>query len=168
MRKMIITGMMAAMLMPVTAQAQSAGEIRRDLRDVQQERRDLDRAYRSGDPRRIQEERRDLRDARAELRDDRIDRNRNWGRDDWRSYRNNNRAIYARGDWRAPFGYRNFGIGARMAPSYYSARYYLADPWRYRLPPARGYAHWVRHYNDVLLVDTRRGVVLQAYRNFFY
>ncbi len=167
MRKLIISGVMAAMMVPVAAQAQSAGELRRDRQDVQNERRDLNRAYRSGDPQRIRDERGDLRDARQELREDRQDRNRNWGRDDWRSYRDGNRAIYARGDWRAPFRYRDFRSGVRIAPSYYGSRYFIADPWRYRLPPARGYSRWVRHYNDVLLVDTRRGVVLQVYRSFF-
>jgi len=168
MRKLMITGLISALMLPVAAQAQSAGEIRRDRQDLRQQQRQLDRAYRSGDPRRIREERRDVRDARQELREDQADRYRNWSRDDWRVYRNTNRGLYARGDWRAPFGYHSFRSGVRIAPAYYGARYFLADPWRYRLPPARGYARWVRHYNDVLLVDTRRGVVLQVYRNFFY
>ena len=43
----------------------------------------------------------------------------------------------------------------------------IADPWRYRLPPARGYQRWVRHYDDVLLVDVRRGVVIQVIRGFY-
>ncbi len=167
MRKLIITAMMAATMLPAVAQAQSAGEIRRDRQDVREERRDLNRAYRSGDPRRVRDERGDLRDARQELREDRIDRNRNWGRNDWRGYRNTNRALYARGDWRAPFRYQAFRTGVRIAPGYYGSRYFIADPWRYRLPPARGYARWVRHYNDVLLVDIRRGIVLNSYRNFF-
>jgi len=167
MRKMILLTLLAAVATPVAAQAQSQAEVRRDRRDVREEQRDLDRAYRSGDPRRIREERRDVREARQELREDIRDRDRAWGRDDWRHYRDRNAGLYARGGWRAPFGYTAFRTGVRIAPAYYGPRYYIADPWRYRLPPARGYQRWVRHYDDVLLIDTRRGVVIDVYRGFF-
>lgn len=168
MRKLIITGLLAATMMPAAAHAQSQAEVRRDRQELRQQQRELDRAYRSGDPREIREERRDVRDARQELREDRIDRNRAWGRNDWRSYRDSNRALYARGDWRAPFRYNSFRVGGRIGPAFYGPRYFIADPWRYRLRPAPGYARWVRHYNDVLLVDVRRGVVLDVIRGFFY
>jgi Ni/Co efflux regulator RcnB len=46
----------------------------------------------------------------------------------------------------------------RIAPSYWGSRYVIGDPWRYRLPSAGRYQRWVRHYDDVLLIDTRRGV----------
>jgi Ni/Co efflux regulator RcnB len=42
------------------------------------------------------------------------------------------------------------------------------EPGRYRLPPARGAQRWVRHYDDVLLVDTRRGRVIDVVRNFYW
>ena len=167
MRKMILLTLLAAVATPVAAQAQSQAEVRRDRQELRQERRDLDRAYRSGDPRRVRDERRDVRDARQELREDIRDRNRAWARDDWRAYRDRNAGLYARGAWRAPFRYTAFRTGVRIAPAYYSSRYYIADPWRYRLPPARGYQRWVRHYDDVLLIDTRRGVVVDVYRGFF-
>lgn len=168
MRKLILIGLMAATMAPVAVQAQSQQEIRRDRRDLREEQRELNQAYRYGDRRDIREERRDVRDARQELREDIGDRNRQWRRDDWRSYRNTNRGLYARGAWRAPFRYSNFRVGGRIGPAFYGSRYFIADPWRYRLPPARGYARWVRHYNDVILVDTRRGIVLDVYRNFFF
>lgn len=168
MRKLILIGLMAATIAPVAAQAQSQQEIRRDRRELREERRDLDRAYRYGDRNDIRDERRDVRDARRELREDIADRNRDWRRDDWRSYRNGNRGLYARGTWRAPFRYSAFRVGGRIGPAFYGSRYFIADPWRYRLPPARGYSRWVRHYDDVLLVDTRRGIVLDVYRNFFF
>lgn len=168
MRKLIIMGLMAAAALPAAAQAQSQAEVRRDRQDLRQEQRELDRAYRTGDRGDIRDERRDVREARQELREDRQDRNRAWGRDDWRGYRNSNRGLYARGDWRAPFRYNNFRVGGRIAPAYFGSRYYISDPWRYRLPAARGYSRWVRHYNDVLLIDTRRGIVLDVYRNFFF
>ncbi|MBY0521612.1 MAG: RcnB family protein [Sphingomonas sp.] len=167
MRKLILLTLLAAAATPVAAQAQSQAEVRRDRQDLRQEQRDLDRAYRSGDPRQIRDERRDVRDARQELREDVRDRNRAWARDDWRAYRDRNAGLYARGGWGAPFRYTAFRTGVRIAPVYYGPRYFIADPWRYHLPPARGYQRWVRHYDDVLLIDTRRGVVVDVYRAFF-
>lgn len=166
MRKLMTLGLIAATLMPAAASAQSWGEIRRDQRDLRQEQRELDRAYRSGNPYRIQEERRDVRQARQELREDYRDRA--WGRDDWRDWRRDHRDIYARGRWDAPFRYQAFRPGVRIAPGYWGGRYYIADPWRYHLPPARPWQRWVRHYDDVLLIDTRRGVVVDVYRGFFF
>jgi Ni/Co efflux regulator RcnB len=159
--------LLAAVATPVAAPAQSQAEVRRSQRDVREERYELDRAYRSGDPRRIRDEREDLREARQELREDVRDRNRAWARDDWRAYRAGHPALYARGGWHAPFRYTSFRPGIRIAPAYYAPRYVVVDPWRYRLPPVRGYQRWVRHYDDVVLVDTRRGVVVDVYRGFW-
>lgn len=171
MRKFIITALMAAVALPGMASAQSQREVNDSRRDVRQEQRELNRAYRSGDRDDIREQRRDVRDAREELRDDRQDRNRaqnrNWGRDDWRGYRDGNRSLYARGNWRAPFRYNSFRAGVRIAPTYYGSRYYIADPWRYRLPNPGFSQRWVRHYDDVILVDTRRGIVIDVIRGFY-
>ena len=170
MRKLIITGLIAAVSMPMLAMpaaAQSRGEIRRDRQDVREEQRELNRARRTGDRGDIREERRDVREARQELREDLNDRNRRWGNDDWRGYRDQNRGVFARGNWRAPFGYQTFRAGARIGAPYYGSRYFIADPWRYRLPPAGRYQRWVRHYGDVILVDTRRGYVVRVIRNFY-
>lgn len=167
MRKLIITGLMLATALPAAANAQSQQEVRRDRQELRQQQRELNQAYRYGDRRDVREERRDVREARQELREDRRDRDRAWGRDDWRSYRDSNRSLYARGNWRAPFRYNNFVVGSRIRPAYYGSQYYIADPWRYRLPPARGFSRWVRHYDDVLLIDTRQGRVIQVYRGFF-
>ena len=161
MRKLIVSLMMAATIAPAVAAAQSPGELRRDRQDIREQRRDLYEAQRRGD-------RRDVREARREYREDLRDRDRRWARDDWRGYRNQNRALYARGQWRAPFRYNQWRPGARIAPSYYAQRYWINDPWRYRLPPARPNTRWVRHYNDVLLVDYRRGTVLDVIRNFYW
>lgn len=168
MRTLIMTMLMAATVLPAAAQAQSQAEVNRDRRDLHEQRRELNQAYRSGDPRAIRDERRDVRDARQELREDIQDRNRAWARDDWRRYRDRDRALYARGDWNAPFRYNAFRVGFRIAPAYYGPRYFIADPWRYHLPPPRPGARWVRHYNDVLLVDVRRGIVLDVIRGFYF
>jgi Ni/Co efflux regulator RcnB len=156
MRKLIIMALLAATAAPGVASAQSAGEIRRDNREVREERRDLRQAQRYGDRRDVREAQRDLRDARQER------------REDWRDYRRNHRDVYARGNWRAPFRYNAWNTGARLKPVYYNSRYYINDPYRYRLPAARGDMRWVRHYNDVLLVNVRNGTVAQVHRGFFW
>lgn len=168
MKKLIVSALIAAIALPGVANAQSRQELRRDRQDIREAQRDVARAHAYGSPRDVRREQRDLRDARREYREDLNDRNRRWGNDDWRGWRNNNRALYARGNWRAPFRYNAFRAGGRIAPNYYGQRYWIADPWRYHLPPIVGPQRWVRHYNDVLLVDTRRGVVIRAIPNFYW
>ncbi|MCD2316401.1 RcnB family protein [Sphingomonas sp. IC-11] len=168
MRNLIISALMAATVIPGVATAQSYGELRRDRQEIREERRDVREAQRRGDWRDVREERRELRDARREYREDLRDRDRRWGRNDWQSYRSQNRALYSRGNWRAPFRYNSWRPGVRIAPTYYGQRYWISDPWRYRLPPARANARWIRHYNDVVLVDYRRGIVLDVIRNFYW
>lgn len=167
MRKFIILTLMAATALPTAAVAQSNREVRESRRDLREEQRELQDARRHGDRRDVREERRDVREARQELREDRRDRDRRWGRNDWSSWRNQNRSLYARGNWRAPFRYNAFRPGVRISAGYYGPRYYIADPWRYRLPPAGYNQRWVRHYNDVLLINVRRGIVVDVIRNFY-
>lgn len=168
MRTLVITALLGTIALPGVAAAQSPGELRRDRQDIRHEQRDLQDAYRYGDRHDVREQRRDLRDAHQEYREDLRDRDRQWARDDWRAWRNTNRALYARGSWNAPFRYQVFRPGVRIAPSFYGTRYVVVDPWRYHLPPARAYTRWVRHYNDVLLIDYRRGVVVDVIRNFYW
>lgn len=170
-KKFLLATLMAAVAMPAmapAAMAQSSREVRRDREQLREEQRELRRAERYGSQRDVRREQRDVREARRDLRDSVQDRNRRWGRDDWRGYRNSNRNVYARGNWRAPFRYNSFREGVRIAPQYYGSRYYINDPWRYRLPPVGYNQRWVRHYDDVLLVDVRRGHVIRVIRNFFW
>ena len=115
------------------------------------------------------EDRRDWRDdRRAERRWDR--RWRNDHRYDWYSYRNSYRDLYRPGRYYDPYGYgyNRFSIGIRIGAPFYSSRYHISDPWRYRLPDAGpGYA-WVRYYNDVQLVDTWTGEVVDVIYDFFW
>lgn len=175
MRKTIIAGLLAATLTPVAAQAQYSPitpserrELRRDREDIRDERRDLNRAYRQGDPREIREERRELRGAQREYREDRRDARTDWGRDDWRAYRNGNRNLYRGSSWRSDNRYQTFRPGIRIGVGYYSPRYYVNDYGRYRLPRPGYNQRWVRHYNDVLLVDVRSGYVVNVLRNFYW
>lgn len=156
MRKIIMLGLLAATVMPGIAQAQSYREARDSQREVREERRDLRQAERYGD-------RRDVRDARGDLRDARQE-----SREDWRDYRRTHRDVYRGGNWRAPFRYSQWNVGVQLRPAYYNSRYYINDPYRYRLPRPGANLRWVRHYNDVLLVNVRTGRVMQVHRGFFW
>jgi len=156
MRKLIILGLLAATVAPSVASAQSAREVRQSQRDLRQEQRDLRQAQRYGSPRDVRAERRDVREARREV------------REDWRDYRRNNRNVYRAGNWQAPFRYNQWNVGAQLRPTYYSSRYYISDPYRYRLPRPGMNQRWIRHYNDVLLVNVRTGRVIQVHRGFFW
>ncbi|MBB4640929.1 RcnB family protein [Rhizorhapis suberifaciens] len=155
MRKVIFVALMAATVLPGMAAAQTR-ELSRDRQDIREEQRELRHAQRYGDRHDVREERRDVREAKREY------------RQDWREYRRDHRDTYARGNWRSPNRYRSFNPGVRIEQRYYGSRYVIADPWRYRLPPARGNMRYVRHYDDVLLVNMRTGRVVDVYRNFFW
>lgn len=158
MRKLIIIGLIAATAMPATAMAQSRGEVQRSQQDVREEQRELRDAQRYGDRGDVREERRDVREARQEL------------REDWRDYRDRNRNVYRQGRYTAPRGhaFRPVAVGHGLNRAFYGQRYWIADPYRYRLPAAGSNRHWVRYGNDVLLVNMRDGRVLTVHRNFFW
>jgi len=89
---------------------------------------------------------------------------------DWRGYRSNYSSRYNLSNYYDPYrnGYRRFSIGFNLWPSYYSSRYWLTDPWQYRLPPAYGPYRWVRYYNDALLVNVYSGQVVDVEHDFFW
>jgi Ni/Co efflux regulator RcnB len=173
MRNLIIAGLMATSLLPAAAQAQwidrgEARELARDRADIRDERRDLNRAYRYGNGRDVRDAREDYREARREYREDYRDARRDWGRNDWRSYRDSNRHIYRGHGWHSDNRYRSFNPGIRIGAGYYSPRYYVNDYGRYRLPRPGYNQRWVRHYNDVLLIDVRSGYVIDVIRNLYW
>ena len=112
--------------------------------------------------------------------DNRLDRQQtgrwtnNWRNDnryDWRSYREQNRNYYRPGRYYSPYRDRNYSrisIGFSLGSGYYGSRYWIDDPWQYRLPAAYGSYRWVRYYDDVLLVDLRNGRVVDVIRDFFW
>ncbi|QDK32389.1 hypothetical protein DM450_06240 [Sphingomonas sp. IC081] len=55
-----------------------------------------------------------------------------------------------------------------MSSMFYGSSYWLDDPWMYRLPPVYGPYRWVRYYDDVLLVDTYTGEVVDVIYDFFW
>ena len=143
MKKLILASLAALALVPSTAMAQSAADVRHDRREVREERRDVREARRD-----LQEERRDLRDAK-------------W--DYSREVRDYNRAH----PWKANFRYQRFATGARIQPAYYGSRYVIADYGRFHWAKPGVNQRWVRHYNDALLVNTRNGRVVKVVYNAF-
>jgi Ni/Co efflux regulator RcnB len=95
---------------------------------------------------------------------------RNSSRYDWQNHRRHHRSWFHLGFYYDPFGwgYSPYQIGWRLWPSYYSSRYWINDPWQYRLPYAPAGTQWVRYYNDAVLVDTWSGEVVDVIYNFFW
>lgn len=137
------------------------------------DRRDNDRNWRDDDRRnnsrtwwRGNDDRRWDRDHRSW--------NRDWRRDNrynWYTYRHSHRHVYRPGRYYAPYRnyyYRPVSIGFYLDSLFFTNRYWISDPWQYRLPPAYGPYRWVRYYDDVLLVDIYNGEVVDVIRNFFW
>ncbi|MBA4308620.1 MAG: hypothetical protein C0429_17975 [Sphingopyxis sp.] len=154
-RFLITVAAVAATLSPMVAQAQTR-ELQRDRQEVREEKRELNQAKRYGDRSDIREERREYRDAKQEY------------REDWRDYRQKNRNAFRGSRFNAPFRYRTFNDGVSIGSSYYAPRYRVSNYQNYRLPQPGRYQTYVRHYNDVLLVNTRTGRVVRAYRGFYW
>ncbi|PCH76173.1 MAG: hypothetical protein COC07_08080 [Erythrobacteraceae bacterium] len=90
---------------------------------------------------------------------------------DWQRYRYHNRSTYRLGRYYAPYrnyNYRRLSIGLRIGSLFFGSRYWINDPWRYRLPEVYGPYRWVRYYDDVLLVDIYSGEVVDVIHNFFW
>ena len=100
--------------------------------------------------------------------------NRNWRGDnryDWQRYRYSNRNLFRSGGYYAPYrgySYNRLNIGFILDSLFYSNRYWLSDPYQYRLPPAPYGTQWVRYYDDVVLVDVYTGEVLDVIYDFFW
>jgi hypothetical protein len=95
---------------------------------------------------------------------------RNNSKYDWKNHRRHHRSWFHLGFYYDPFGwgYSPYQIGWRLWPSYYSSRYWINDPWQYRLPYAPPGTRWVRYYDDAVLVDTWSGQVVDVIYNFFW
>ena len=149
--KFLTVGLIAALMVPGVAAAQTRGEVRDSRQDVREEQRELRQAQRYGDRGDVREERRDVREARQELREDKRD----WRQE--RRYQN----------YRAPFKYQQFRVGATLRSNYYAPAYRPSYDSRWGVPRAGRNLAYVRHYNDLLLVNERNGRVVKVYRNHF-
>lgn len=136
-------------------------------REAFQERREDRRDWR-------QDRRGDRRDWRQERRSDRRDWNRGWRNDRryaWQDWRYQNRNLFRLSPYYSPYrnyGYQRFGIGLFLDSLFFDQRYWIGDPYYYRLPPAPPGTQWIRYYNDVLLVDVYSGEVIDAIYDFFW
>ena len=64
--------------------------------------------------------------------------------------------------------YTRFSIGFSLGSLFYSNRYWINDPWQYRLPEVYGPYRWVRYYDDALLVNIYTGEVVDVIYSFFW
>jgi Ni/Co efflux regulator RcnB len=100
--------------------------------------------------------------------------NHGWRQDhryDWRGWREENRDAFHAGRYYPPYrdyAYNRLGIGFYLQPLFFGSDYWITDPYYYRLPPAYGPYHWVRYYNDAILVNTYTGQVADVLYDFFW
>jgi len=90
---------------------------------------------------------------------------------DWDRYRQSNRRLYSPGRYTSPYrdySYRRLNVGISLNSLFFGSRYWINDPWQYRLPEVYGPYRWVRYYDDVLLVDTYSGQVVDVIYDFFW
>jgi Ni/Co efflux regulator RcnB len=96
----------------------------------------------------------------VEVRHDRHDRR--WDRHDrkWDRHHRRGYTVYVapRRDWR----YRRVNVGYRLSPEFYGSRYYFNDYGAYGLRPPGHHLRWIRYGDDLLLVNTRTGQVVQV------
>ncbi|WP_373487030.1 RcnB family protein [Blastomonas sp.] len=176
MTKALIGTLMLTTALPVasvSAFGQSRGEVYRSERDLRQEqqrlqrdRQDLRQAQRYGNQRDVREERRDVRDQRRDVRDARQEYREDLR--DYNRYRSSNRNAFRAQPFRANFRYQQFRPGVTIAPRFYGQRYVVNNYRAYRLPVPGARQQWVRHYNDVLLINARTGRVLRVIPNFYW
>jgi Ni/Co efflux regulator RcnB len=144
MRELIFTGLMAALVIPAAASAQT-GEIRKDERKVDSQNEQLQRAVDSGNLKDIEKHAKGARRAGKELRHDRDQ--------------------FARKHYVAPYADWNYSAltpGATLRPAFYGANYSVGHPDGYELHRAKRNQRWVRYGDDLVLVDKRSGTVVEV------
>jgi len=144
MRKLILFGITAALVVPVAVSAQTS-EIRRDEDKVEVRNEELQRAVESGNLNDIEDAARDARKAGQELREDRDD--------------------FARNQYVAPYRnwiYSTVAPGSKLRSRFYGKRYAVGHPDGYELTAAKRNQRWVRYGDDLLLVNVRSGRVIEV------
>mgnify|MGYP005996433165 CR=1 FL=1 len=89
----------------------------------------------------------------------------------WNDWRRSNQYLFRPGPYYAPFRshrYNRLDIGFYLDSLFFQPRFFLNDPYAYRLPPAYGPYQWVRYYDDVVLVDIYTGEVVDVIHDFFW
>ncbi|HEX8841097.1 MAG TPA: RcnB family protein [Sphingomicrobium sp.] len=88
----------------------------------------------------------------------------------WWDWRRRHHHFFHLGFYYDPFGwsYQRYLVGWRLWPAYFGSNYWITDPWQYRLPYAPPGYRWIRYYDDLLLVDTWDGRVVDVIYDFFW
>ena len=60
------------------------------------------------------------------------------------------------------------GPGAQLRPGFWGQRYRISNYERYRLRPVAAHRQWIRYGNDLVLVNTRTGRVIQVLRDRYW
>ena len=90
---------------------------------------------------------------------------------DWYSYRRSYPSTFRVGIYYSPYrnySYRRLSAGFFLDSLFFSNRYWINDPWQYRLPDIYGPYRWIRYYDDALLVNTYSGEVVDVIYRFFW
>jgi hypothetical protein len=90
---------------------------------------------------------------------------------DWAGWRANHRAVFHLGYYTPPIGgyaYAPIGVGGLVDAAFLSEDFWIDDPSIYHLPPVGDPYHWVRYYNDALLVDLDTGQVVEVIPDIFW
>jgi Ni/Co efflux regulator RcnB len=143
--KFLTAGIIAALMVPAVASAQPHGNNNHDRARAEAVKQDQRHPLLRGNDR----------DQRPV-----VQQNSRNNRNDWRQdqrYRN----------FRAPFSYQRFQNGSTLRKSYYSSQYRPAWDNRWGVPRAKKNETYVRHYNDLLLVNDKNGKVVRVYRDMF-
>jgi Ni/Co efflux regulator RcnB len=90
---------------------------------------------------------------------------------DWRGWRDSHRDFFRGPRYYSPipnYRYSRLNIGLYLGAPFFAQQYWISDPWAYRLPPAEPPYRWVRYYDDVVLIDTYTGQVVDVIYDFFW
>ena len=104
-------------------------------------------------------------------RDDRRDDRREWRQDRRDDRRDDRREVrrsgykYGYSAFHAPFRAKTFRSGDVIGRQMMGSRYIITNPRHIGLPYAGRNKAYVRHFDDVLLVNVRSGKVIAVYRN---
>lgn len=147
--KFVAGAIIAALLVPAAAQAQPNYERDRRVTTQQHDR------YDHRNQRDIVKHEAQKREAQKQAQIREAQRRNDWRQD--QRYRN----------YRAPFAYQRFGVGSQLRPQYYSSNYRQNWDSRWGLPRAGKHQSYVRHYNDLLLINDRNGKVIRVHRDWF-
>jgi hypothetical protein len=94
--------------------------------------------------------------------------NRNYN---WADFRRGNHFHFRLGPYFAPYRshrYSRLQTGFYLDSLFFQPRFFLNNPWSYRLPSVYGPYQWVRYYDDVMLVDIYTGEVVDVIYDFFW